>query len=261
MVSIVNEALREASNEDSRGREQSEAPSSPTMVGSELPKSKSNADPEKPQPHVAFAGLNDTPDKDTHSHHPIKSDAPPKVSEPNSDEAAIEGPADPSKRAVPPTVLFTENGGIREGPAEGKIPDEVPTIVASSNASHAGADGATSTSTGLKEDGTQAQTQTLSTPRMKEMVAESEKPRLSGESDIRPEGTGTKRMFQLSKRFSMCPLTLLSLLSPNLTSLLVLEMDQELMMNRCRCAFRGMGYRRGFRRIGQFPSACRSCSP
>lgn len=178
------------------------------MVASELPKTKPYANTDTEKPHVAFTGLDGLPDTGS---HPIKTDTPPKVSEPDNDETAVEGPGDPSKRAVPPTVLFTENGGIREGPAEGKIPDEIPTIVASSTASHTDASAvgaATSTSAGLKEDGTQAQAQPqmLSTPRIKEMVAEGEKPRLSGESDTRPEGTGTKRMFQLSKRFSMSSL-------------------------------------------------------
>lgn len=217
-------ARANAQEDEGRVREQSEAPSSPTVVGSELPKSKTYPDPEKP--HVAFAGVTDTSDADADAEsHPTKSGDPPNTADdPNtSDPATLNGPSDPSQRAAPATALFTEAGGVREGPAQGKVND-IPTIVASPTSPNASTTnnaflspvepksetGETlpssarmpgEQSSGEELTGQQLRQDSLSVP--KSAVAEGEKPRLSGESDIRPEGTGTKRMFQLSKRFSM----------------------------------------------------------
>ena len=192
---------------------------------------------------MAFTGLNDITHPDASGDadvHPTKTDTPPRISEPENDEAAVEGPSDPSKRAAPPTVLFTAAGGVREGPSEQNIPDEIPTIVASPMQSHAGLPSTTpgtGTGTGTRTAGTTTTTaggddlpasarmpnemsparggrqDSLSVPVTKDTPIEGEKPRLSAESDIRPEGTGTKRMFQLSKRFSESPLYL-DLFSP-----------------------------------------------
>lgn len=206
MKFTVADANREL-QDDGRVPEQSEAPSSPTIVGSELPKSKTYPDPG--QPHVAFVGVG--------NHENEKSDSPPNTSE----LEAGQHNADPAKRAAPPTVLFTEAGGVREGPPA-PITD-VPTIVASPTTSHNDLPVSAPTTSTMKNDvgedlpasarmpheqagkemtGDDMRKQTLPLPKSVTAVQEGEKPRLSGESEVRPEGTGTKRMFQLSKRFS-----------------------------------------------------------
>ena len=130
------------------------------------------------QPHVAFAGLTD----------PMKiRDGTIKTDEEGQDEASVEGPSDPSKRVAPATVIFTEQGGIREGPIHGA--EHVPLIVASPSGSM------------VDVQDTNGHMPDLEPPRSLNVPGE-EKPRASGESEVRPEGTGTKRMFQLSKRFS-----------------------------------------------------------
>jgi hypothetical protein len=191
--------------EESRIREQSEARSSPTMVGGEvpLPKSKTYPDPASDhdgdhglnQPQVAFAGLSD-PSKAREG--PIDTDNELR------DEAAVEGPSDPAKRVAPATVIFTEQGGVREGPTH--IPERVPTIVASPSVSMVDVretepDSAQhATVQRLREESGHGKA--LQVPE----DGEKDQPRPSGESEVRPEGTGTKRMFQLSKRFSRFPL-------------------------------------------------------
>lgn len=184
------------------------------MVSTELPKSKTYPDPDKP--HVAFAGLNDS--------HPIRPDSAPDTSEVNQDPASAEGPGDPSKRAAPSTIIFTEAGGVREGPAPQKITD-VPIIVPSPTASHTDLP-ATSTSEKPREATNDVGESLPTSARMPDELnrekqvtgqqlnekalpvhkavadLEGDKPRQSTDSEARPEGTGTKRMFQLSKRFS-----------------------------------------------------------
>jgi len=192
--------LEDRIGEESRIREQSEARSSPTMVGGDvpMPKSKTYPDPtdvhpidharnDHPlnQPHVAFAGLTD----------PMKiRDGTIKTDEEGQDEASVEGPSDPSKRVAPATVVITEQGGIREGPANGPV--HVPTIVASPSGSLVD----------LREnrprDERESRGEDVLEPPKALNVPGEDKPRASGESEVRPEGTGTKRMFQLSKRFS-----------------------------------------------------------
>jgi hypothetical protein len=196
---------------DSRIHEQSEARSSPTMVNGEVPMPRSKTYPEPNvhstttgeaeynQTHVAFVGLGD-PNKPTRG--PIKTD------QERDDIAAIEGPSDPSKRVVPQSVLFTENGGIREGPAH--VPDHIPTIVASPSTSMENV--STRPNEGELPPNKQPEDQLNGTgkpvtdKRLQSLSApgdgEKDLPRPSGESEYRPEGTGTKRMFQLSKRFS-----------------------------------------------------------
>jgi hypothetical protein len=178
--------------EESRIREQSEARSSPTMVGGEVPMPQSKTYPNPAdhshskdhplnQPHVAFAGLTD----------PSKArDEPIKTDEEGQDEASVEGPSDPSKRIAPATVVFTEQGGIREGPINGA--EHVPLIVASPSGSMIDV---------RNTNGHMGENDELEPPKALNVPGE-DKPRASGESEVRPEGTGTKRMFQLSKRFS-----------------------------------------------------------
>jgi hypothetical protein len=193
-----NDLAEDRIGEESRIREQSEARSSPTMVGGEvpMPKSKTYPDPADSQshsgldqPHIAFVGLSD-PSKAREE--PIHTD------EERHDQASLEGPSDPSKRVAPASVLFTEKGGIREGPAH--VPEHIPTIVASPSASM---DDLSGKRESAEVNGHQA-VGTADENGSKLLVPEDEKdkPRKSGESEIRPEGTGTKRMFQLSKRFS-----------------------------------------------------------
>lgn len=187
------------------------------MVSNELPKSKTYPDPEKP--HVAFVGVDDT--------RGTKPDGPPMTSEPedhHANTASVEGPADPSKRTAPPTVLFTEAGGVREGPPN-TITD-VPTIVASPAGSHVelpptesrqAQEGASDGDgkplppsarmpeeqpLGLEMTGHEFKHSTLPLPKSVVAAQEAEKSRSSVESEVRPEGTGTRRMFQLSRRFS-----------------------------------------------------------
>lgn len=175
--------MEDTIGEESRIREQSEARSSPTMVGGEvpMPKSKTYPDPSDAhplnRPHVAFAGLTDSTKV---------RDGPMKTDEEGQDQASVEGPSDPSKRIAPATVVFTEQGGIREGPVDG--PEHVPLIVASPS--------------GSMVDVRENQEQSRLEPPKSLNVPGEDKPRMSGESEVRPEGTGTKRMFQLSKRFS-----------------------------------------------------------
>jgi hypothetical protein len=102
----------------------------------------------------------------------------------------VEGPSDPSKRIAPATVVFTEQGGIREGPINGA--EHVPLIVASPSGSMVDI---------RNTNGDMGENDELEPPRSLNVPGE-DKPRASGESEVRPEGTGTKRMFQLSKRFS-----------------------------------------------------------
>lgn len=196
------------------------------MVASELPSSRSKtlADPEKP--HVAFVGVSDT---DT-GHAPL-----PTATDVQPGPHSLEGPSNPEKRHPPPTVLFTEAGGIREGPKPENIV-EVPMTVASPNGdvppprqpeavaaeqpqerdakNDIGEDLPASArmpheqqDNGKEMTGEAFKHKTLSVPKPAGIASaqaqDAEKtPRASGESEIRPEGTGTKRMFQLSKRFS-----------------------------------------------------------
>jgi hypothetical protein len=191
---------------DSRIHEQSEARSSPTMVNGDVPMPKSRTYPDPNQQshsnptHVAFVATAD----------PTKTqDLPIRTDTEGQDVASVEGPSDPSKRAAPPTVVFTEGGGIREGPAH--VPDHVPNITASPSASmenvtKSGKEEASElpASARLPEEQPEGKSVTGKDLQSLTVPADSEKdkPRPSGESEFRPEGTGTKRMFQLSKRFS-----------------------------------------------------------
>lgn len=201
-TNMRNEMAEDRIGEESRIREQSEARSSPTMVGGDvpLPKSKTYPDPASDhnthalnQPQVAFAGLSD-PSRER--------DGPIETDKEHQDEASVEGPSDPFKRVAPATVIFTEQGGVREGPAH--VPEQVPTIVASPSASMVDV---RATEPDLAQHATvqrlreEAGGKNLHVPD----DGDKDQPRPSGESEVRPEGTGTKRMFQLSKRFSMSP--------------------------------------------------------